>query len=45
MDATTGLARHGDEIRHIRNQAASAKPAVALPTFAAMTLSIARPRR
>uniref|UniRef100_A0AAU2K161 Uncharacterized protein n=1 Tax=Streptomyces sp. NBC_00049 TaxID=2903617 RepID=A0AAU2K161_9ACTN len=31
MDTTTGLSRHVDEIRHIRNQAAAAKPAAPHP--------------
>ncbi|MFJ7589464.1 hypothetical protein ACIQZO_19210 [Streptomyces sp. NPDC097617] len=42
MEATGGLARHGDEIRHIRNQATAAKPAVAQPPVAAKPLSIVR---
>lgn len=45
MDATTGIARHGDKIRHIHKQAAAAKPAVTQTPFATRTLSIARPRR
>ncbi|GAA2624556.1 hypothetical protein GCM10010425_20480 [Streptomyces spororaveus] len=31
MDTTSGLSRHGDEIRHIRNQAAAAKPTAPQP--------------